>query len=143
MCAAIERGIPWLYVESPSGRRVSADELPYYIDVLLNLLGYLKIIGREPSDKEPELHLIGSGDVDRTQSVDTAGFFVQKVKLLDHVKSGTLVGEVRDLFGEVIEEVRTEQAGYVAVLRSDPLVRPGDPVCLVAEAYREPDAAGV
>ncbi|MBX3288267.1 MAG: succinylglutamate desuccinylase/aspartoacylase family protein [Acidobacteria bacterium] len=143
LCAAIERGIPWLYVESPSGRRVSADELPYYIDVLLNLLGYLKIIGREPSDKEPELHLIGSGDVDRTQSVDTAGFFVQKVKLLDHVKSGTLVGEVRDLFGEVIEEVRTEQAGYVAVLRSDPLVRPGDPVCLVAEAYREPDAAGV
>ncbi len=137
LCSAIERGIPWLYVESPSGRRVSADELPYYIDVLLNLLGYLKIIGREPSDARPELHLFGSGDVDRTQSVNAEGFFVQKARLLEYVESGRLVGEVRDLFGEVIEEVRTEHAGYVAVLRSDPLVHPGDPVCLVAEAAGE------
>lgn len=142
LCSAADHGIPWLYVESPSGRRVSAEELPFYIDVLLNLLGFLKIIEREPSDTMPELHLFGSGDVDRTQMVKNPGFFVQKVKLLEYVSSGTLVGEVRDLFGEVIEEVRTEKAGYVAVLRSTPLVNAGDPVCLVAEALHRPDSVG-
>ena len=134
LCAAIERSIPWLYVESPSGRRVSPVELPYYINIVLNLLAYLKIISRETVTSSPELRLIGSGDVDRTQSVNTSGFFVQKVKLLDYVEKGQLVGEVRDLFGETIEEIRTEQAGIVAVLRANPLVSPGDSVCLVADA---------
>ena len=138
LCAAMARDIPWLYVESPSGRRVSPEGLPYYIDVLKNLLGYLKIIDREPSNTKPELHLFGSGDVDRMRSVNSAGFFVQKVKLLEYVKSGHLIGEVRDIFGEVLEEVRTEHAGYVAVLRSQPLVSAGEQVCLVAEGSREP-----
>lgn len=137
LCAAIERRIPWMYVESPSGRRVSDVELPFYIDVLLNLLGYLKVIDRDPPISVPKLHLFGSGDVDRIQSVNSAGFFVQKVRLLDHVETGTLIGEVRDLFGEVIEEVRTQASGHVAVLRSEPLVNPGDSVCLVAESLAE------
>lgn len=134
LCAAIECGIPWLYVESASGGRVSPVELPYYINVVLNLLGYLKIIDRETSKSKPELHLFGAGDTDRTQSVNTAGFFVQKVTLLEYVQRGQLIGEVRDLFGDVIEEVRTEQSGYVTVLRANPLVNPGDSVCLVAES---------
>ncbi len=133
LCAAIMRGIPWLYVESPSGRRVSNVELPYYVSSLLNLLGHLKIIDREAPSFVPKLHLFGSGDVDRTQSVNVSGFFVQRVNLLDHVENGQLVGEVRDLFGEVLEEVRTMSSGIVAVLRSEALVSPGDPVCLVAE----------
>ncbi|MGE3384880.1 MAG: succinylglutamate desuccinylase/aspartoacylase family protein [Pyrinomonadaceae bacterium] len=137
LCAASERGIPWLYVESPSGRRVSKDELPHYINTLLNLLGYLKIIEREVEVSAPRLHLFGSGDVDRTQTVNVGGFFVQRVGLLDEVEAGRLIGEVRDLFGEVLEEVRTPRAGIVAVLRSDPLVNPGDPVCLVAESRSE------
>lgn len=135
--AAMQLGIPWLYVESPSGRQVSSSELPYYVGALLNLLGHLKIIDREASSSLPKLHLYGSGDVDRTQSVNVSGFFVQRVKLLDQVKAGDLVGEVRDLFGEVLEDVRTLSAGIVAVLRSDPLVNPGDPVCLVAESLSD------
>jgi len=139
LCSASANGIPWLYVESSSGGRVSPDELPFYTGAVLNLLGHLKIIDREPSTIEPELHLIGSGDVDTIQSVNTAGFFVQKTALLDHVEAGTLVGEVRDLFGSVLEEIYTEQAGYVAVLRADPLVNPGDQVCLVTPALSDTD----
>jgi predicted deacylase len=133
LCAAMERGIPWLYVESPSGRRVSPEGLPYYINVLLNLLGYLRIIGRSPSKTLPELHLLGEGDVDRTQKVTTSGFFVHKAKLLEHVESGQIIAEVRDIFGDVLEEIQAEHAGYIAVLRSEPLVSAGDPVCLVVD----------
>jgi predicted deacylase len=133
LCAAMERGIPWLYVESPSGRRVSPEGLPYYTGVLLNLLGYLRIIGRSPSKAMPELHLLGEGDVDRTQTVTTSGFFVHKAKLLEHVESGQIIAEVRDIFGDVLEEIQAEHSGYIAVLRSEPLVNAGDPVCLVVD----------
>ena len=95
------------------------------------------MVDREAPTSVPKLLLFGSGDVDRTQSVNVSGFFVQRVNLLDQVDKGDLVGEVRDLFGEVLEEVRTLSAGIVAVLRSDPLVHPGDPVCLVAESLSD------
>ncbi len=133
LCAAIQRGIPWLYVESPSGGRVSPVELPYYVNGLLNLLGHLKIIPRVNEPRSPSLHLIGSGDVDRTQAVNTAGFFVPMVTLLDRIERGQVIGVVRDLFGETIEELRSEQTGYVAMIRSMPLVHPGVSVCLVVD----------
>ncbi|MEZ5344954.1 MAG: succinylglutamate desuccinylase/aspartoacylase family protein [Pyrinomonadaceae bacterium] len=132
LSVAADHGIPWLYMESSSGARVSADKLPFYKNTLLNLLGYLGIIDRETPVSKPELHLIGSGDVDTTQAVRSAGFFVQKVSLLDRVEKGDLIAEVRDLFGEVIEEVTADQTGYVSVLRSNPLVTEGDTVCLIS-----------
>jgi predicted deacylase len=135
--SAIEQRIPWLYVESPNGGRVSFVDLPYYVGGIFNLLKYLEIIPGEIAPSAPEYRLIGSGDVDRTQSVATSGFFIQKVKLMDFVERGQLIGIVRNLFGEAIEEIRTGQAGYVAMLRATPLVEPGISVCLVAES--EPD----
>src|SRR5690606_27069578 len=94
LSAAMERGIPWLYVESPSGSGVSSDELPHYVNALLNLLGYLQIIERETPSEKPELHLLGEGDVDRTQAVNTTGFFVHRANLLEHVEAGQLLAEV-------------------------------------------------
>ena len=58
---------------------------------------------------------------------------MQKVKLLEYVEKGQKIGEVRNLFGEILEEVFSQQPGYVAVLRSNPLVKKGDLACLVAE----------
>lgn len=132
--SAIDHKIPWLYVESPNGGRVSPIDLPYYVNGIFNLLKYLQIISGEIELSTPKDRLIGSGDVDRVQSVNTSGFFVQKVKLMDYVESGQLIGIVRNLFGETIEEIRTEKAGYVAMLRATPLVEPGISVCLVAES---------
>ena len=132
--SAMDLGIPWLYVESPNGARVSQADLPFYVNGIFNLLKHLDILPGEITGSAPEYSLIGSGDVDRTQAVSNAGFFVQKVGLLDHVEKGELIGEVRDLFGETIEEIYAERSGYVGLLRAAPLVDPGDPVCLVAEA---------
>jgi predicted deacylase len=134
LSAAIECGVPWLYVESPNGGRVSAVDLPFYINGILNLLSHLKIIQKVIAAATPKLCLIGSGDVDKTQSVSTSGFFVLKVKLLEQVEIGYLIGIVRNLFGEMIEEIRAEQTGYVTMLRANPIVNPGDPVCVITES---------
>lgn len=135
--SAIQHKIPWLYVESPNGGRVSSSDLPYYVNGVFNLLKHLRIISGEIPPSIPTYRLIGAGDVDRTQSVNTSGFFIQKVKLMDYVERGQLIGSVRNLFGETIEEIRTAQAGYVAMLRATPLVEPEISVCLIAESETE------
>jgi predicted deacylase len=130
--AAAERGIPWLYVESPNGGRVSDVDLPYYVVGILNLLSHLNIVSRNAPSPEPQYHLSGPGDVDLSQAVKKDGFFVPEVKLLDVVEKGQLIGEVRDEFGETVEFVNADESGYVVMLRATPTVRPGTPVCLIA-----------
>lgn len=132
--SAIEKNIPWLYVESPNGGRVSSTDLPFYINGIFNLLKHLKILPGEIPKSSPSHRLIGAGDVDQTQTVSNPGFFVAKVKLLDYVKKGQKIGEVRNLFGEIIEEIFTRQSGYIANLRAVPVVNAGDTVFLVTDA---------
>jgi predicted deacylase len=137
LCVAIERRIPWLYVEAPSGGRVSQSDLTHYIGGLLNLLKYLEIIPGAIEQRPPKYHLIGTGDLDRTVAVNTSGFFVPRVQVLDNVEPNQVLGIVRDIFGETIEEIRTIQGGCVGMLRAIPLVSPGDSVCLLVDAVQE------
>lgn len=131
--SAIEHQIPWLYVESPNGGRISQLDLPYYINGVFNLMKHLKITSGRIKPSPFKFRLSGSGDVDRTHSANTAGFFVPQVELLNFVSKGELIGEIRNLFGETIEKIRSEQSGFVAMLRAVPIVNPGDSICLVAE----------
>lgn len=133
LTVAISRRIPWLYVEAPSGGRVSDKELPYYVNGLFNLLRHLKMLPGTVARHLPEVHLVGSGDLDRTISVNSEGFFVPTVRVLDEVTLNQVVGVVRDLFGQTIEEVSTEHGGLVGMLRANPVVHPGDSVCLVVD----------
>lgn len=128
-----ELRIPWLYVESPNGGRVSDVDLPYYVNGILNLLSYLNIVSRNEPVQPPKYRLRGPGDVDISQAVTTSGFFVPEVKLLDLVEKGQLIGEVRDEFGQTVEVVNAEESGYVVMLRATPTVEPGTPVCLITQ----------
>ena len=141
LCVAIQRRIPWLYVEAPSGGRVSQNVLTLYINVLHNLLKYLEIIPGLPERRPPAYHLIGTGDLDRTIAVNTAGFFVPRVELLDMVETNMVIGIVRDIFGETLQEVRTLKGGCVGMLRATPQVNPGDSVCLIADAVQDEPGA--
>jgi N2-acetyl-L-2,4-diaminobutanoate deacetylase len=141
ICSAADVEIPWLYMESPNGGSVSSVNLPYYVNGLLNLLGHLQIISRNVTPMTPEIRLFGSGDLDRIQTVSTAGFFVSRVGLMERVGKGQSLGIVRNLFGETIEEVNASQEGFVALVRNCPVVNPGDAVFLVAdgETYHADD----
>ena len=133
LCEAIRLRIPWLYVEAASGGRVSQPVLDAYTNGLERLLMYLKVIPGDVTSQSPEVHLIGSGDLDRTIPVNTSGFFAAQVSLLQDVAKGQLIGLVRDFWGETLEEVRAPGAGCVGMLRAIPPVMPGDSVCLLAE----------
>jgi predicted deacylase len=128
---AARRDIPWLYVESSGGARVQAEELPYYKNGLLNLLKYLKIICGQLEAGSVKYRLVGKGDIDEAVASSSAGFFVPAVRILDQVSRNQTVGFVRDVFGETIEEIKSQQAGYVILLRALPIVYPGETVCVI------------
>ena len=130
---AIRLGIPWLYVEASSGGRISKPVLDAYTNGVARLLMFLKILPGEVRPSNPDVHLIGSGDLDRTIPVNTAGFFAAQTSLLEDVTEGQLIGVVRDFWGETLEEVRAPRAGCVGMLRAVPPVTPGDSVCLLAD----------
>ncbi|HLA95431.1 MAG TPA: succinylglutamate desuccinylase/aspartoacylase family protein [Pyrinomonadaceae bacterium] len=131
--SASDRQIPWLYVESPNGARVSDVDLSYYVNGILNLLSYLNVLPEGETVRPPEYHLTGPGDVDISQAVTKGGFFVPKVKLLDRIARGQTIGEVRNEFGETVEVVKSDESGYVVMLRATPVVESGTSVCLVAQ----------
>lgn len=132
---ASRRGIPWLYTEASGGVRVYADALRYYVSGLLNLLKYLKIISGTIERQPLKLHLVGEGDIDRAILSSTSGFFVPQVRILDRVRPKQVIGLIRDLYGRTVEEIRVERKGYVVMLRTFPLIYPGEPVCLIADRY--------
>lgn len=124
-------GISWLYVEASGGGRIHAEELPYYKNGLLNLLKYLNIIQGQVETVSVKHQLVGKGDIDEAISTNTAGFFVPIVQILELVTRQQVVGLVRDLFGETVEEIRSQQEGYVVLLRALPIVYPGETVCVI------------
>jgi len=133
ICSAAEFGIPWLYVESPNGACVSPIDLPFYVNGILNLLGYLSVISRSIERTQPMFKLLGSGDVDTSRCSDISGFFVHHVRLMERVEKGQSIGEIRDIFGQTIEKIRAERKGFVAMLRATPVVSPGDTLFLIAD----------
>jgi predicted deacylase len=128
---ADRRSISWVYVEASGGGRIRPAELPYYKNGLLNLLKYLKIIPGQLEAGQVKYQLVGKGDLDEAISSNTAGFFVPMVQILERVARKQVVGFVRDLFGETIEEIRSQQEGFVIVLRALPIVYPGETVCVI------------
>ncbi|HEX2268186.1 MAG TPA: succinylglutamate desuccinylase/aspartoacylase family protein [Pyrinomonadaceae bacterium] len=130
---ADRRHIPWLYVEASGGARISPDELRYYTNGLLNLMRFLHILPGDNGAAHIRHRLQGKGDIDDAIFCDTAGFFAPAVNVLDQVSPGRTIGVVRNIFGEPLEEIKSERGGYVILLRALPVVQPGDTVCVITD----------
>ena len=130
---AAERGIPWLYTESPGGGWLHPDTAALYARGVANVMKHLGILPGAIEKEEPTHHLHGSGDVDESLSTNAAGYLVSEVKILDRVHKGHLLGRVFGLAGELADEVRADSDGVVVYMRMTPSVMAGDPVYLVTQ----------
>ena len=65
-------------------------------------------------------------NVDAPIRVANSGYFVAHVGLLDQVAAGQPIGEVLDLAGEPIEEIRANRDGRVAMIRGLPVIHAGE-----------------
>jgi len=129
---AADRGIPWLYTEARGGGRIHRDDLTAFTGGILNLLRHLKIMPGGVGPAEPELELVGDGNIDAALTTSRAGFLACEVALLDRVSAGQVLGRLIDLHGQTLEIYRAPAAGVVAMIRELPVVGAGDPLFLVA-----------
>jgi predicted deacylase len=82
---------------------------------------------------------------------DHAGFFLPTARPGEVVPAGAVFGEVRNVFGDVVETMRTDEPVLVIGIRSDPVVHVGDRVAFVATEWDDvaladagaPDLVGV
>ena len=85
-----ERGVPWLYTESPAaaGSRVGRAD---HADGVLNVMRLLEIVPGAVAAMPPVRELVGRGDVDRSIAAPAAGFLVNHVEPLGEVATGDLL----------------------------------------------------
>jgi predicted deacylase len=99
---------------------------------VLSALGMLD--DEESPAPPPQLWLHGDGDADAFSPTPVDGWFVSKVRLLDVVSAGQLLGRVVDRYGQSLHDVLATAGGIVATLRTSAPVTAGTPLIGLAEA---------
>lgn len=124
--AATDLGVPSLYTEAPGGGYADPDNVACFISGVINVMKHLEMLTGAPQPRPTTHHLFGDGNLDQVISADMAGYFRAEVELLTEVEAGQRLGVVRDLFGNVLQEVKADQPGIVIMLRRFHRVHVGD-----------------
>jgi predicted deacylase len=126
MSFAAEHGIPGVYTEAPGAGRVRPEDFVTFVNGVLNALQVMGMLEGRPAAKPPTHRLRGSGDLDHIIAANQSGLFVAHAQLLEDVHAGQLLGEVRNLAGQTVEEVRSPADGVVITTRGLLRVHAGD-----------------
>ncbi|MFN8444567.1 MAG: succinylglutamate desuccinylase/aspartoacylase family protein [Caldilineaceae bacterium] len=124
--AATDLGVPSLYTEAPGGGYARPDDVACFITGVINVMKHLNMLPGAPQPRPTTHHLFGDGNLDQVIAADVAGYFRAEVELLSEVKAEQRLGVVRDLFGNVLQEVKADQEGIVIMLRRFHRVHVGD-----------------
>jgi predicted deacylase len=124
--AAEALGIPWIYTEAAGGGRALPQDVACYMAGVLNVMRSLGMLPGQPELRPPRCHLLGSGNTDAPIRVATSGNFISHAAPLDRVAAGQAIGQVLDLAGQPIEEIRANRDGRVAMIRGLPMIHAGE-----------------
>lgn len=99
-------------------------------DALLNIMRHYKMVDGEAGYSEA--WNIG---VQRTVLCGVGGFFVpvEGVKYRTPISAGTVIAHIRDLYGNVLEEIKAPTDGQIFGMRTMPACLPGEWACFFAE----------
>ncbi len=92
-------GHPWIYTEAAGGGRALPEDVACYANGVLNVMRHMGMLPGQPEAQPPRYHLLGSGNTDTPIRVESSGYFVADVAMLDAVTAGQTVGRVLDLAG--------------------------------------------
>lgn len=134
--AATDFGVPWLYTEAPGGGYARPDDVACFVQGVINVMRWLEMLDGAPQPRSMTHHLFGDGNLDQVIDASVAGYFRAEVNLLEPVVAGQRLGVVRDLFGQVIQEVTADQAGVVIMLRRFHRVHVGDGLAQITQVIR-------
>lgn len=126
LSSAADFGVPAIYTEAGGGGYAHPSDVSCFTTGVINVMKHLGMLDGQPQLRPVTYHLSGDGNMDSVISTPVAGYFRSDVALLDEVSSGQRLGTVRDPFGTVIAEIRTESDGVVIMLRRIHRVHVGD-----------------
>ena len=135
--AAEALGIPWIYTEAAGGGRTLPEDVECYRTGVLNVMRHLGMLPGQPMTRPLRCHLLGAGNTDAPIRVDTSGYFVSEVDLLDTVTKGQVLGHVLDFAGELLETISAHADGRVVMIRGIPAVHAGDGAFLLSGELHE------
>jgi len=134
LTAAVELGIPAIYVEGHGGRSIRDDELLGYIDGVRRVLHLLGMLADAPPRSHEPVRVRGAGNTDAGILAPSPGYLVVCKRVGDAVPLGDVIARIVDVAGTHRADVVAPNAGVVMLLRRDALVSAGDTVCIVASA---------
>ena len=137
LTAAIELGVPAIYVEGHGGRSIRADELRGYIDGVRRLVHLLGMLADAPPRSHDPVRVRGAGNTDAGILAPSAGYLVVGNRVGDTVERGDVIARIVDVAGTHLADIIAPNAGVLMLLRRDALVSAGDTVCIVASAGDE------
>ncbi|MGI8482729.1 MAG: succinylglutamate desuccinylase/aspartoacylase family protein [Thermomicrobiales bacterium] len=120
---AARNGVVSILAESGGNGTLEEADVQVHLDGAHNVLRHLGMIDGSP--------VIGprTNALDRVIVRATRGGLVRlKVQLGDEIKTGQEVAEICNVFGEVVERVKTPGAGIVGLIWAHKVVNTGDPI---------------
>ena len=122
--AATRRGIVSIFAESGGNGTLEEDDVRVHVNGIENVMRYLGMIDGAPSGNGPKLAARDRTVVRATR----AGLRRLKVRIGDEIGAGQEVAEVCNVFGEVVERVRSPGSGIAGLVWTHKVVNTGDPI---------------
>jgi predicted deacylase len=122
--AATRRGVVSIFAESGGNGTLEEADVRVHMDGVVNVMRYLGMIDGSPSTVGPRVSARDRKVVRATR----AGLLRLRVKIGDELVAGQEVAEVCNVFGEVVETVRSSGAGIAGLVWAHKVVNTGDPI---------------
>jgi predicted deacylase len=122
--AATRRGVVSIFAESGGNGTLEDADVKVHVDGVMNVMRYLRMIDGTPTAAGPRVLARDRKVVRATR----AGLLRLRVRIGDELVAGQEVAEVCNVFGEVVETVRSSGAGIAGLVWAHKVVNTGDPI---------------
>lgn len=122
--AATLRGVVSIFAESGGNGTLEESDVQVHLDGVENVMRYLRMV---PGDAAPPGPRVSARDR-KVVRATRAGLLRLHVAIGDEIVAGQEVAEICNVFGEVVERVRSSGDGIAGLVWAHKVVNTGDPI---------------
>ena len=122
--AATRRGVVSIFAESGGNGTLEEGDVRVHLHGVTNVMRYVRMIDGTPTAVGGQV----SARDRRVVRATRAGLLRLRVKIGDELVAGQEVAEICNVFGEVVETVRSSGAGIAGLVWAHKVVNTGDPI---------------
>jgi uncharacterized protein len=126
-------------IELGGGGRLQRPIIKHGVDGLLRLAGHIGILEDAPFIERSRRVVRVTRRAHKL--VQNGGFYEPEVVPGKSIPARTRLGFVRNVFGEVVEEIYCQEETWVLAVRRDPVVHTGDRIAFLATSWDEVDVS--